>query len=202
MQIKERKIIMLHLLNGKVPFENWYDKLDSLLQRAIDARITRLAVGNFGDHKSVGDGVFELRIPKGPGLRVYYGLKGTEIVVLIGGGDKGSQRKDIQKAKDGQMKSKDYKTGLLKRLRDPEYAAGYLTDVLEFESQETFLLAVKNVLDAKKANISKSAKKMGLSRQAIYNALSKKGNPRLSTLNQILKTAGLKISFDSDRKAA
>lgn len=100
MQVKERRIIMLQLTNGKIPFENWYDKLDQLLQRAIDARLTRLAVGNFGDHKPVGAGVFELRVPKGPGLRVYYGLKGNELVVLIGGGDKGSQKRDIEKAKE------------------------------------------------------------------------------------------------------
>ena len=61
---------------------------------------TRLAVGNFGDHKAVGAGVFELRVSKGPGLRVYYGLKGNELVVLIGGGNKGSQRRDIAKAKE------------------------------------------------------------------------------------------------------
>ena len=98
MQVKERRIIMLQLLNGKIPFESWYDRLDPLLQRAIDARLTRLAVGNFGDHKSVGAGVFELRIPKGPGLRVYYGLKSQELVILIGGGDKGSQKRDIDRA--------------------------------------------------------------------------------------------------------
>jgi len=100
------------------------------------------------------------------------------------------------------MKGKDFKIGLLKRLKDPDYAAGYLADVLESESQEAFLIAVKNVLDARKANISKFSRKTGLSRQAIYHALSKRGNPRLSTLNQILKAAGLKISFDTDRKAA
>ncbi len=87
---------MLQLANGKVPFETWYEDLDQLLQRAIDARLTRLAAGNFGDHKSVGAGVFELRVPKGPGLRIYYGLKGNELVVLIGGGDKSSQKRDIE----------------------------------------------------------------------------------------------------------
>ena len=100
------------------------------------------------------------------------------------------------------MKSKDYKEGLLKRLRDPGYAAGYLADVLESESQEAFLIAVKNVLDAREANISKFSKKTGLSRQAVYHALSKKGNPRLSTLNMILKTAGLRITFHVDKDAA
>ena len=100
------------------------------------------------------------------------------------------------------MKGKDFKVGLLKRLKDPEYAAGYLADVLESESQEAFLLAVKNVLDARKANITKLSKKTGISRQAVYHALSKRGNPRLSTLNQILKAAGLKITFNPDREAA
>lgn len=100
------------------------------------------------------------------------------------------------------MKSKDYKAGLLKRLKDSDYAAGYLADVLESESQEAFLIAVKNVLDARRANITKFSKRTGLSRQAVYHALSKRGNPRLSTLNQILKAAGLKITFDTDRVAA
>ena len=100
------------------------------------------------------------------------------------------------------MKGKDYKIGLLKRLKDSDYAAGYLADVLESESQEAFLIAVKNVLEARKSNISKFSRKTGLSRQAVYHALSKKGNPRLSTLNQILNAAGLKITFETDRKAA
>jgi putative addiction module killer protein len=59
-----------------------------------------LAVGNFGDHRTLGSGVYKLRIMKGPGLRVYYGLKVEEIIVLIGGGDKASQKKDIEKEKD------------------------------------------------------------------------------------------------------
>ncbi len=100
------------------------------------------------------------------------------------------------------LRVKDYKSTLLNRLRDPEYAAGYLAEVLESETQETFLIAVKNVLDARKANISTFSKKTGISRQTLYHALSKRGNPRLSTLNQILKTAGLRITFDITKKAA
>lgn len=95
-----RKIVLLRRDDGHVPFEEWFASLnDKSLQIAVDARLTRLADGNFGDHKSVGEGVNELRIAKGPGLRVYYGLDGEQIVVLIAGGDKGSQRKDIAKAK-------------------------------------------------------------------------------------------------------
>lgn len=100
------------------------------------------------------------------------------------------------------MKTKDYKATLLKRLKDPEYAAGYLADVLEMESQEAFLIAVKNVLEARNANLSKLSKKSGITRQAVYRALSKRGNPRLSTLHGILKAAGLRIVFEPDKKAA
>ena len=91
---------MLELSNGTIPFERWYDDLEQTTQRAIDARLTRISVGNFGDHKSVGGGVFELRIPKGAVLGVYCGLKGNEIVVLIGGGDKSTQVRDIEKARN------------------------------------------------------------------------------------------------------
>lgn len=55
----------------------------------------RIELGNFGDHKFVRDGVSELRIDAGPGYRVYYALDGETIVLLLGGGDKGSQRRDI-----------------------------------------------------------------------------------------------------------
>jgi len=68
------------------------------MQAAVDARLARVRAGNFGDFKSVGGGVSELRIAFGPGLRVYYGLRGQQVVVLLGGGDKSSQRRDIRRA--------------------------------------------------------------------------------------------------------
>ena len=94
-----RELVLLETLGGKLPFEEWLECIrDRSLQSAVDARLTRVAAGNFGDHKSVGKGVFELRIPKGPGLRVYYGLDGPKVVVLIGGGDKSTQSQDIRNA--------------------------------------------------------------------------------------------------------
>ncbi len=99
MEALPRQIVLLRLDDGSSPFDDWIENLrDSLLVRAVDARLTRIRDGNFGDHKSVGEGVFELRIHKGPGLRVYYGLDGDRLVVLLGGGDKSSQDKDIEKA--------------------------------------------------------------------------------------------------------
>lgn len=99
MKLKERQIIMLRLENGRIPFELWYEKLNITFRRAIAARLTRLLDGNFRDHKSLGSGIFELRIPKGPGFRVYYGLRHPNLVVLISAGDKSSQDGDIKKAK-------------------------------------------------------------------------------------------------------
>ncbi len=73
----EREIKKLELQNKLVPFDEWFDSLrDRRMQVAVEARLTRVRAGNFGDCKSVGGGVFELRIAMGPGLRVYYGLHG------------------------------------------------------------------------------------------------------------------------------
>jgi putative addiction module killer protein len=66
---------------------------------AVDKRIARMRLGNLGDRKHIGGGVHELRIHYGPGYRVYYGLDGETVVILLCGGDKGSQQRDIARAK-------------------------------------------------------------------------------------------------------
>lgn len=86
--------------NGKAPFSVWLSKLRDAQGRAvIKARINRLRVGNFGDCKPIGGGMSELRIDFGPGYRVYFGQAGKAVIVLLCGGDKGSQPADIRKAK-------------------------------------------------------------------------------------------------------
>jgi putative addiction module killer protein len=81
------------------PFAAWIDSLRDLHGRArILARIERLAAGNPGDSAPVGGGVVELRIDCGPGYRVYFVRRGRALVVLLAGGDKGSQRRDISLA--------------------------------------------------------------------------------------------------------
>jgi putative addiction module killer protein len=96
--VRERIIKKLMLDDGRIPFDEWFDVLDLRMQSAVDARLNRLRAGNFGDWKSVGKGVMELRVDKGPGLRVYLGVEGATILVLIAGGDKSSQAKDIKRA--------------------------------------------------------------------------------------------------------
>ena len=80
-------------------FSRWLRELRDRRARAqITVRIDRVVEGNFGDHRSVGGGVSELRIPTGPGYRVYYTIRRQTVVVLLCGGDKTRQRRDIQRA--------------------------------------------------------------------------------------------------------
>ncbi len=82
-------------------FDQWFSSLrDRQTARRIQARIDRAEDGNFGDHKSVGECVFEMRIHHGPGYRVYFMLRGLEVVILLIAGDKSTQVKDIQIAQD------------------------------------------------------------------------------------------------------
>ena len=94
-----KTLIIFQSNDGKFPYSEWIEGLKDRKARAIiRARLNRVALGNFGDCKSVGEGVLELRINFGPGYRVYLGQHGQEIVLLLCGGDKSSQSQDIQKA--------------------------------------------------------------------------------------------------------
>ena len=85
--------------DGDDPFHKWLKSLNDRVARArIRVRLNRLRLGNFGDCKSVGKGVNEIRVDYGPGYRVYFGKSKTTIVILLCGGSKESQSKDIQLA--------------------------------------------------------------------------------------------------------
>lgn len=80
-------------------FENWFVGLkDRIAMRRIQVRIDRLQLGNPGDVRPVGEGVSEMRIDHGPGYRVYFATHGNAYVILLAGGDKRTQRRDIQTA--------------------------------------------------------------------------------------------------------
>ena len=96
-----RQLQFYRIPNGREPFTEWYATIqDRNARNRIQKRLDRLEDGNFGDCRSVGDGVFELRFHFGAGYRVYFGEVDNTIILLLCGGDKSSQARDIERAKD------------------------------------------------------------------------------------------------------
>lgn len=80
-------------------YDVWFDSIpDKVTRNRITARIKRIEQGNLGDTKSVGGGVSEMRLDFGPGYRLYFTRRGLELIILLCGGDKSSQKRDIKRA--------------------------------------------------------------------------------------------------------
>src|SRR5882757_382518 len=130
----------------------------------INARIRRLSLGNPGDVKPVGEGISEMRIDYGPGYRVYFVQRGAALVILLAGGDKGSQGRDI---------------------------AHYLDAVFEDGDPALITAALGDVARAK--GMSQVAQEAGLGRESLYKALSPEGNPEFGTVLKVIRALGLKL---------
>jgi putative addiction module killer protein len=99
MEVQPREIRRYTTPEGRAPFTEWLDSLrDRNVRVRIKSRLDRVEQGNLGDFKSVGQGVFELRINYGPGYRVYFGQVGLTMVVILIAGDKSTQEQDIRQA--------------------------------------------------------------------------------------------------------
>jgi putative addiction module killer protein len=83
---------------GRSPFTAWFDSLDAGAAAKVTAAVTRISLGNFSNVEGVGSGVFEYKLDFGPGYRIYFGKDGAAIVILLGGGSKRRQHKDISAA--------------------------------------------------------------------------------------------------------
>ena len=95
-----KEVVAFRARDGQVPFEDWLNDLkDKRAVARVLARLARVRQGNLGDCKPVGEGVSELRVDYGPGYRVYFGQKGRTLVVLLCGGDKRTQDRDIRLAR-------------------------------------------------------------------------------------------------------
>jgi putative addiction module killer protein len=92
--------------NGRSPFARWFNQLRAPAAAKVVTALVRMEQGNFSNAKSVGGGVLEYRIDFGPGYRVYFGRDGDSIVILLGGGAKNRQQRDIESAK---LRWKEYK---------------------------------------------------------------------------------------------
>ncbi len=93
------QILIYETTDGFSPFEYWLNSIqDQLIRDRVRIRILRLQDGNFGDHKFLSQGVWELRMNFGGGIRIYYGFFEDKVVLLLSGGNKNTQKRDIQKA--------------------------------------------------------------------------------------------------------
>jgi putative addiction module killer protein len=98
--VTPKEMVAFRARDGGVPFEDWLDELnDKRAVARVLAQLARVRQGNLGDCKSVGEGVSELRVDYGPGYRIYFGQQGKTLVVLLCGGDKRTQDRDIRLAK-------------------------------------------------------------------------------------------------------
>ena len=196
---------------GKDVFGEWLARLkDERAKAKIVIRLDRVGLGNFADCRPVQGGLCELRIDWRPGYRVYYAMLGKACVLLLGGGDKRKQSSDIDRALASprglqgkgpvRMKRKtsiSHDEAVIRELRDnPRFAVEYLKAALEEDSEpRALLIALRRVVQAR--GIARIAKTAGVERESLYRALSKKGNPRLSTLAAVTKAVGLRLTVEA-----
>lgn len=99
MQIAIKKQIEIYIdSNGQSPFIEWLENLDPVIRFRVKERLDRIALGNLGDYKPINKDIFELRLTFGAGYRIYFYKEGNKIILLLCGGNKATQKKDIKKA--------------------------------------------------------------------------------------------------------
>lgn len=99
-EIKRKTIKIYQKDNGDCPFISWLESLDTAIRHRIQSRLARVAIGNLGEYKILGDGISELKFKFGSGYRIYYSELDDVIVLLLCAGDKKTQSKDIKLAKE------------------------------------------------------------------------------------------------------
>lgn len=187
-------------------FVKWLNGLsDTRARSRILVRIERLASGNPGGIKPVGEGVSELRIDYGPGYRVYFVKRGQEMIILLAGGDKGIQTKDIKTAiclaqnlwEDTMTKTVTTRYDVAEHLRTPEDMAAYLEACLEEANGDAAFVAKALGDIARAKGMSQVARDAGVSRESLYKALSGERIPSFDTILKVTKALGLKLHAEA-----
>ncbi len=190
-------------------FVAWLDGLkDKRGQVRIAARLRQAEAGNLGDWQPVGGDVSEMRVDFGPGYRLYFTRRGRILVVLLNGGNKSTQKRDIRRAHklaseigDPMTKAKSKATPKLvafdaaRYLDNDKAIAEYMTAVLETGDADLLLLALADVARAK--GMAKVAQDSGLGRESLYKALAPGAKPRFETIVKVAKAHGVKFTTQS-----
>jgi len=197
--------------SGVDVFADWMrDRRDLAAKIAIDRRLARLELGNPGDAKSVGGGVFEMRIDVGPGYRVYFAKTGLTIILIMGGGDKKTQQADIAAAiealggleKEITMRDRSRDDAMAEAFReDPSYAIALLNDILSDgpDARGEALIVLRQLAKAF-GGLPALASAADLNQTQLYRMLSEEGNPTLESLSAILNAMGLRLAVQAAPK--
>ena len=186
-------------------FLEWLRKLkDRDAKAKIEAHLDycELKGSLLGDTKPVGDSIYEMRFHFGPGYRIYYARSGSEIYLLLIGGDKRKQQADIKKPRNYSGNTPNRKRKMTKKYQDYDTSefleteddiARYLNAVAEYNDPEMFQTALGKV--AKARGMSSIAKEANVSRESLYRSLSAEGNPSFQTISKVLASMGLRLTI-------
>jgi len=181
-------------------YASWFKRLRNREARArILARIRRLSLGNPGDVKPAGEGVSEMRIDFGPGYRIYFIQRGETLVVLLAGGDKRTQKQDIEKAQElarglqeiMMAKTKTRPWDAAEHLETEKDMVAYIEAALETGDASLISAALGDIARAK--GMTAIAREAGLGRESLYKALSPEGNPEFATILKVIRALGLEL---------
>lgn len=191
----------MYLIEKTAEFDKWLRKLKVLKAKAkILIRIQKLETSeHFGDNESIGDGIRELKIDYAKGYRIYFKEQEGKIIILIFGGDKSTQNKDIERAKLILSSLKNYimettKFDVADYLDSNEMIVAYLNTVLAEGNDADVIVAIGNV--AKSIGMSKIANETGLSRPSLYKALSDGSKPQFETVMKVLRAIGGQLQIN------
>ncbi|MHA8102376.1 addiction module antidote protein [Aquirufa nivalisilvae] len=188
----------MYCIEKTTEFDKWFKKLNDIRAKAkILFRIQKIEIDeHFGDCEPVGDRIQELKINYAKGYRVYFKEIDRKIIILLIGGNKSTQQKDIEKAKDiwNKFKKQEMETSkfdIADYLDNNEMIAEYLNTVLEEGNEADVITAIGHI--AKAIGMTKIAEETGMSRPSLYKALSEGSKPQFSTIMKVLKAVGVQI---------
>lgn len=184
-------------------FTTWlYGLKDRLTRKRLQTRLRKAQLGNLGDVKPVGGGVFEMCEHFGAGWRMYYIQSGAILIVMLGGGDKSTQAADIAKAVELSATIGESAMTIIRIADLPEFditehlgseedISEYLTIILEENDPALLAVALGDIARAR--GMTEIAKASGITREALYKALRPGAHPRFDTISRVCAALGVRL---------
>ena len=205
MQVFPYEIDYYKTEDGVAPFREWFEAMRDINGRAkIRVRLDRARLGNLGDHKHLDNGVWELRVDYETHTVSILPKKRIELSCFLSVAIREHKNgiscglwnicKTTKGGSDMATNITEYQKDLINALKDTAEAAAYLNAALEEGDREIFLLALRNVAEAN-GGMAAVADKAHLNRESLYRTLSRRGNPEIRTLFNLLRVVGLRLNI-------